>query len=159
MNTTRPRWRRSNLSPLLAQGRCRSRHPGTFGWPSLASAAPPCSPTWRPPASPQKRRQNRWVKEDGAHAGAHRAAGAHIRHQPATPAESHTCQGPVVERDDLVVDIDERHNRGEDGGPRARVKPGGAIAHLARALIALETFHFSSLSGVGSIIEGQGQFY
>ena len=59
----------------------------------------------------------------------------------------------------MVVDIDERHNRGEDGGPRARVKPGGAIAHLARALIALETFHFCSLSGVGSIIEGQGQFY
>ena len=75
------------------------------------------------------------------------------------PAHAQPGSGSVVERDDLVVGIDERHNRGEDGGPRARVKPGGAIAHLARALIALETFHFCSLSGVGSIIEGQGQFY
>ena len=75
------------------------------------------------------------------------------------PAHAQPGSGSVVERDDLVVGIDERHNRGEDGGPRARVKPGGAVAQIARALIALETFHFCSLSGVGSIIEGQGQFY
>ena len=57
------------------------------------------------------------------------------------PAHAQPGSGSVVERDDLVVGIDERHNRGEDGGPRARVKPGSAVAQIVRALTALVIFH------------------
>ena len=47
--------------------------------------------------------------------------------------------GAEVDRDDLEVDIDEQHNRGEDGGPRARVKPGSTsgVAGVAQIGVAL----------------------
>ena len=75
------------------------------------------------------------------------------------PAHAQPGSGSVVERDDLVVGIDERHNRGEDGGPRARVKPGGAVAQIARALIALVTFRLCNSSGVGPIIHFHDKFH
>ena len=73
------------------------------------------------------------------------------------PAPAQPGSGSVVERSDLLVGIDERHNRGEDGGPRARVKPGSAagsrdraaVAQIARALIALVRFQVCHTSGVG----------
>ena len=74
------------------------------------------------------------------------------------PAHAQPGSGSVVERDDLVVGIDERHNRGEDGGPRARVKPGGAVAQIARALIALVSFRLINKSGVGPIIQFHDSF-
>jgi len=66
--------------------------------------------------------------------------------------------GAALERDGLVVDIDERHSRGEEGGQRARVKHGGAVAQIACALKALSTFKVFCRVGAGPIIQRLGEY-